>query len=77
VLSRGSQLNVERGVGVDVRIILKWMLKKWDEVFTVLHWSSTGPSGGQFPVEAPVGAVVCSPKIYNRSWWDHGRISGR
>jgi hypothetical protein len=54
------------------------VVKEWDEVlFTVLHWSSTGPSGGVFPVEVPVGAVTDPPKISNRSLCDRGRISGR
>jgi hypothetical protein len=53
-------------------------VKEWGKkVFTVLHWWNTGPSGVPFPVEVPVGAPLGSPKIYNRSWCDRGRISGR
>jgi hypothetical protein len=40
-------LNVKRGVGVDWRIIIKWIFKKWDGgAWTGLIWLRIGTVGG-------------------------------
>jgi hypothetical protein len=32
--------------GVDERIILKWILRKWDEAWTGMIWLRIGTGGG-------------------------------
>ena len=35
-------------LGVDGRIIIKWILKKWEEAWTGLLWLSIGTGGRYF-----------------------------
>jgi hypothetical protein len=34
-------------LGVDVKIILKWIFKKWDGAWTGLNWLRLGTGGGR------------------------------
>jgi hypothetical protein len=50
VLLRKSEVKDHWGdPGVDGRIILRWIFRKWDvRVWTGLSWLSTGTGGGHF-----------------------------